>query len=180
VHAGHIAFALQAAKYAKLDRVYLMPERRPRHKPHVTHYAHRIAMVRQAVRPHAKLEVLESEDRMFSVTRTLPRLQKHFPGATLVFVCGSDVVRHMGSWPRADQLLTQVELCVGLRRRDTKAMVEDAINRLPHPPMAHMVIESHAAGVNSSDIRSALRGHGSAHGLLKSVVQYARQEWLYV
>ena len=35
VHAGHVAFALQSLEAAKLDRVYFLPERRPRGKRQV-------------------------------------------------------------------------------------------------------------------------------------------------
>lgn len=180
VHAGHIAFALQAAEMAKLDKVFLMPERQPRGKPHVTHYAHRVAMVRQAVRPHEALAVLESEDRAFSTTRTLPRLQKRFAGATLVYICGSDVLAHMAGWPRISQLLEGVELCVGLRKGENLAQTKQIIKQLPKLPRAVTIVESYAPEASSSKIRQAIREHAHAQGLLQSVVAYAKKAWLYL
>ncbi len=180
VHAGHIAFALQAASAAKLDRVLLMPERSPRHKPEVTHYAHRVAMIRHATRPHEQLAALESEDRIFSTVRTLPRLQQQFPGATLVYVCGSDVLTYMASWPHISQLLETVELCVGIRSNETRASVERTIEQLPVVPRATVIIDSYFADASSSEIRQAIREQTFAHGLLRSVVAYAKQAWLYL
>ena len=180
VHAGHIAFALQAATAARLDRVLLMPERTPRYKPEVTHYAHRVAMIRRATRPHQQLAVLESEDRVFSTTHTLPRLQKQFPGATLVYVCGSDVLLHMSSWPHISQLLETVELCVGVRSDDTAVSIERTINQLPVAPHGVVVLDSYFADASSSKIRQAIREQTFAQGLLRSVVAYAKQAWLYL
>lgn len=180
VHAGHIAFALQAIKAAKLDQVYLMPERQPRAKPHVTHYAHRVAMIERAARPYAAIEVLESEDRFFSTVHTLSRLQRRFEGATLVYLCGSDVLTHMGSWSHVTQLLENVELCVGIRAAEARTQVDASLAALPVRAQATTIIESYAPAVSSSTIRRAIREHSSAQGLLRSVLAYAQQEWLYV
>src|SRR3982750_4185468 len=88
VHAGHIAFALQAGDKARLDKIYFLPERRPRHKQGVEHFGHRVAMLKRASKPHTKLDVLELEDISFNMERTLPRLQKKLKGEQLVFLFG--------------------------------------------------------------------------------------------
>lgn len=180
VHAGHIAFALQAVKAANLDELYLVPERQPRGKHHVTHFAHRVAMARRAVRPYTQLGVLEIEDKVFSVAHTLPRLRRKFPGTQLVFVCGSDVVAHMQSWSHVEELLRTCELCVGRREKETAESIRKAITQLPIEPVAVTVLESHAPAVSSSQIRAAIRENRGVRGLLHSVQSYASQEWLYV
>src|SRR5215469_15176515 len=90
VHTGHIAFALQAMKVAKLDSVVFVPERNPRFKPEAEHFAHRVAMLKRAVRPHLSMAVLELVDRHFTVQRTWPQLESIFAGDTLVLLTGSD------------------------------------------------------------------------------------------
>ncbi|MCA9327179.1 nicotinate (nicotinamide) nucleotide adenylyltransferase [Candidatus Saccharibacteria bacterium] len=180
VHAGHIAFALQAVEAAKLDRLYLVPERQPRGKHHVTHFAHRVAMVRRAVRPYKQLEVLEIEDKLFSVAHTLPRIRSRFPDSRLVFVCGSDVLGHMQSWSHVDEFLRICELCVGRREKETSDSVEKSLRQLPTNPVAVTVLESHAPAVSSSQIRAAIRENRGVRGLLHSVQAYANQEWLYL
>lgn len=180
VHAGHIAFALQARQAARLDGVFFMPERRPRGKKAVTHYAHRVAMIRRAIRPYATLEVLETSEKSFSTVRTLPHLKKQFPGTTMVFLCGSDVVAHMGTWPHIAQLLTEAELCIGMRHSETTGYVQQALEKLPVSPRRLVLVETSALAVSSSQIRRALRTNRGVHGLLESVKRYAAQEWLYV
>lgn len=180
VHAGHVAFALQAAAAAKLDRVYFLPERRPRHKQGVEHFGHRVAMLKRAARPHAKLGVIELEDVDFSVERTLPRLQARFRGAQLVFLAGSDVATRLPDWPKSESLLKQCELVIGIRSKDKHAGVIQQIKSWPLQPKGLKVIESYAAEVSSAGIREALRQRRPARGLLESVARYANRHWLYV
>lgn len=180
VHAGHIAFALQALREAKIDHIYFMPERHPRHKHHVAHFAHRVAMLRRALRPYEQLDVLEMEDKEFSVTRTLPRLRRRFEGAELVYLCGSDVVRHMAVWPHVRQFLEHVELCIGLRDSEKRRAVLTLVGLLPTQPVGLTVVKSHSGDVSSSLVRQALRERKPVRGLLHSVRLYAAQEWLYL
>lgn len=179
VHAGHIGFALQALQSAQLDYIYFMPERRPRHKQHVEHYAHRIAMLRAAVKPYAKLKVLETDDISFTIKRTLPRLQQRFRGAQLVFLAGSDVVAHMHTWPGAELLAQTCELAIGIREDSSPTEI---IN-LPHMQLLQRpfyMLESCAPNVSSHKIREALRARQYVQGLLSSVVRYSNRNWLYV
>lgn len=180
VHSGHIAFALQAMDRARLDTIFFVPERVPRGKHGVTHFAHRAAMIRRATKPYSHIHVLELEDKTFSVTRTLPRLNRKFPDATLVYLCGSDVVRTMTHWPHADQFLSAVELCIGRRAGEKTHDIDIALATLPRLPLSVTVLESHASSVTSSRIRAALGEKRTIRGLLESVRVYANREWLYL
>ncbi len=180
VHAGHIAFALQAIERGKLDTLYFLPERRPRHKKEVEHFGHRVAMLRQALRPHPKFEVLELDDVSFSVTRTLPKLRRQFPNAELVFLFGSDAIQQLPTWPQAKQLLKQAELVVGCRRQTSSQDVRRLIDAWPVQPRRLTILESYAPEVSSGRVRQALRLSRPVQGLLKSVARYSERNWLYV
>jgi nicotinate-nucleotide adenylyltransferase len=180
VHAGHIAFALQAVEAADLDKMYFLPERKPRAKQGVEHFAHRIAMLKAAVRPYSKFDVLEFDDISFSTQRTLPKLKTLFPGAQLVLLVGSDVVPNMESWPLIDRLFSEVELVVGARKGQTIAATKQSIASWRQPPRTVTLIHSHAPDVSSSSIRAALGSQKQAKGLLRSVAKYSNHHWLYV
>ncbi len=180
VHAGHITFALQAIDAGKLNRVYFMPEREPRRKIGTEHYGHRYAMLKRAVRPHAHLEVLDSVDKHFSVTRTLPRLQQRFNGDELVLLMGSDVAQYLPEWRHIEQMVQSVTFCVGLRTDFSHDDVLEVFNRLGVSPGRLTLVESYAADVSSSGVREALRARRSVRGLLTSVHKYAQKEWLYL
>lgn len=183
VHAGHVAFALQAMAAANLDEVIFMPERRPRHKPGVEHYAHRVAMLKSALQPHQDLAVLEVVDRHFTVQRTLPMLRSLFSEAELVLLMGSDATLSIADWPYAGQLIEACEFVVGVRSVDARhqhAAVEHAVGQWPVTPPSLMIFDSFAPEVSSSGVRQALRTNQYTEGLLASVRRYARSEWLYV
>ncbi len=180
VHAGHVGFALQALETAALDVVYFLPERRPRNKTGVEHFGHRVAMLKRATKPHVRLGVLELEDIDLSVERTLPRLQKRFPGAQLVMVLGSDVAATLKQWSHVETLLQHCELIVGVRASDDMAQVHQALGALPQQPKASHVITSFAADVSSGSVREALGRRQYVPGLLRSVERYSARNWLYI
>jgi len=180
VHAGHVSFALQAILAARLDKVYFLPERRPRNKQHVEHFGHRVAMLRRAIKPHPQFEVLELVDVSFSVERTLPELQRRFKGSELVFLFGSDVLQNLRNWSKADQLLAESELVIGLREQDDRGKLHGLIEAWPVPPKALTIFASYAPEVSSGRIRDALRRRQPTSGLLTSVERYSDHNWLYV
>jgi nicotinic acid mononucleotide adenylyltransferase len=156
-----------------------MPERRPRHKQHVEHYAHRIAMLRAAVKPYAKLRVLETDDVSFTIKRTLPRLQQRFKGSQLIFLAGSDVVAHMHTWPSIELLTQTCELAIGIREGSSHV----GVSKLPYMTRARLpfyIVESCAPSVSSHKVREALRKRHYVQGLLASVARYSNRNWLYV
>lgn len=180
VHTGHITFALQATRWGKLDKLYFLPERRPRYKKGVEHFGHRVAMLERAITPHPAFSVLELEDANFSVEHTLPRLRQRFPDDQLVFLFGSDAVRQLHSWPLAERLLSGYELIIGLRGQTKRAQLEQLITAWPVQPKALTIIDSYAPTVSSSRVRHGLRQREQVEGLLTSVERYSGQNWLYV
>jgi nicotinate-nucleotide adenylyltransferase len=180
VHGGHVSFALQALQAAKLDKVYFVPERRPRGKRQVEHFGHRVAMLERAAAPHPRFEVLELVDVSFNVERTLPRLRRQFAADELVFLFGSDVLAGLRDWPAADRLLADHELVIGLRQQDDRLSARRIIEAWPTPPKALTMFASYAPEVSSGRVRQALRQRQPTDGLLTSVERYSDRHWLYV
>lgn len=180
VHAGHIRFALQAVEQANLDELYFLPERRPRNKQGVEHFGHRVAMLNRASKPHPKFSVLELDDVSFTIQRTLPSLRKRFPGAQLVFLFGSDVVRYLPEWPHSNKLLEDCELVVGVRSTEDIEETQKQIDSWQMRPDVVTLFHSSAPEVSSTQVRDALRQQQEAHGALTSVRRYSDQHWLYV
>jgi nicotinate-nucleotide adenylyltransferase len=180
VHAGHVAFALQALQAAQLERLYFLPERRPRDKQQVEHFGHRVAMLNRALQPHPQCEVLEMVDVSFSVERTLPSLQQQFPGAELVFLFGSDIIQNLAQWPNVGQLLKASELVVGLRHNDDRVSIHAIVEAWKTQPKAVTIFPSYAPHVSSGKIRAALRRRQKTEGSLRSVERYSNRNWLYV
>ncbi|MDB5168840.1 MAG: Cytidyltransferase-related protein [Candidatus Saccharibacteria bacterium] len=180
IHAGHLAFALQAISAAELDHIYFLPERKPRDKQGVEHFGHRVAMLNRAVRPHPQFEVIELVDISLTVKRTLTELAKQFPKDQLVFLMGSDVAGHLPQWPHSDKLLRTCELVIGIRDTHELEVVQQEIESWATKPLAATVFTSHAPEVTSSKVRDALRTGQLTTGLLTSVAHYSNKHWLYV
>jgi nicotinate-nucleotide adenylyltransferase len=179
VHSGHIGFALQALKAGRLDEIYFMPERVPRGKTGITHYAHRVGMLRQALKPHPNLKILDLPEQYFTIRVTLPRLTKLFPDDQLSLLMGSDVAEHLSTWPSIEKLLEQCELVIGMRKSQSKLTLLETLEQLPTFPQMVTLIDSNAPHLSSSRIRQALRNNLPVRGLLTSVLRYAHAEWLY-
>jgi len=179
IHVGHISFALQSISAARLDKIYFVPERRPRNKQHVEHFAHRVAMIKRAIKPYRKFSVLELVDVNFSIGRTLPELLQLFPGNELVFLFGSDIVANIANWEHSEKLLSG-ELVIGLRNEDSRDVLHSIVEAWPVQPRLVTVFASYAPKVSSGRVREALRTGQPAEGLLTSVERYSNKNWLYV
>lgn len=178
VHGGHIALASQAGDAAALDVVYFLPERCPRGKQDVASFAHRVVMLKQALRAFPNLEVLELADATFTTERTLPKLQREFADAQLVLLVGSDIVPSLARWPKVEALLRACELVIGLRGHD-RQLIEAELTHLPVRPKACIIFTTPETAASSGKVREALRNHYNAPGLLPSVHVYSRQHKLY-
>lgn len=179
IHKGHVAFGLSALNDAQLDKVYFIIESLPRHKPGITHMAHRNAMATLALRAHANLEVLELPDKRFSVASTLPRLQKKFKNDELFMLVGSDVLQTLAKWPLAEELLTHVGLVVGLRDDVQLDQALAYATAMPRPLRELFILESLEPTISSKQIRNSFRQGHTSKSVLPSVSKYIKQHWLY-
>ncbi len=182
VHAGHIALALESLKAAKLDKVYFLPERSPRRKEGVTHYAHRVAMLNLALKPYDKFEVLELPDKQFSVSRTLPRLRRMLPDTRFYQIVGSDVLEMLsssdaaGQWPGFARYLQEVTLLVGIRAGADPDKYTDSLKDIQPNGL---IIKGYLPIVSSSAIRLAVGRDKIPKELLTSLRPYVKKHWLY-
>ena len=179
VHGGHLAFALKAIQAASLDRVYFLPELKPRRKIHPTHFVHRLELIRIATKSYEKLEVLELPDRTFSAHKTLPRLRKIFPNDELWLLVGSDLAHYLPSWPHIDVLLSDMKLIVGMRPPDTPEKAQKYLKKLSTVPQNSYIITGQLNSVTSTGIRQALQANKTPHGLVASTQDYIKANWLY-
>jgi nicotinate-nucleotide adenylyltransferase len=180
VHAGHISFALEAIKKAQLDKVYLLVEPKPRHKPSVSHIAHRIAMAKLALAPYKNMHVLQFPDQQFSVAKTLPRLKKRFSHDRLVLLIGSDLIVYIHEWPLINRLLAQVDLVIAIRHDAKATTVNQLISDLPVIPKDVSIIQAPLPLASSGHVRQATKQNNFAIETLPSLKAYIRDKWLYV
>jgi nicotinic acid mononucleotide adenylyltransferase len=177
VHSGDVSFALQASAEADLDSVYFMPDRVPVAATG-EHYAHRVAMLSRAIRPHETLGVLEMVDKRFALHYSLPRLNRIFPGAKITLLMGAYEFIELMTCD-VSRVLRSTEIVVAVRNQTEISAVTQAIAVKGLPPRSVTMIDSLYPDVTSAKVRGALRLNIATKGLLTSVRAYARREWLY-
>lgn len=179
VHAGHIVFARQALKAARLDAVYFLVERKPQSGKTPISYEHRTAMLRQAVKGHQSIRLLEVNEPSFSVSQTLPTLKAMFPYAELHFLVGSDVLSNIARWAEHEKLVESCGLVVGLREGKTPKSIFSTLASWQVQPVSCVVVESAAPHVSSTKVRQSLAASIHHDGLLASVKKYSLSRLLY-
>lgn len=127
VHAGHIAFAEEAAKKLGLETVVFMPETFPRGKPNITPVSERLAELEISL-ANTRFVVLDAKADRFTVHKTLPELEALYPDATFTFLVGSDVALNVPNWSQIERLTSRFDFAVGMRSGDSKKAVETALD----------------------------------------------------
>ena len=181
IHDGHISFALEAAQKAGLDKVFFLPEPRPRRKQGVKALEHRVRMVQLAVEKYAQLGVIVLEQTRFTSHETLPLLQARFKGAQLYMLMGEDMLNHLVDWPHVDELINNVHFVIGLRHRDVddiKALVKN-LETTRGLKFVYDIFQTKWSSVSSSNVRQTLRRGGMPRSMNNEVINYVQANELY-
>ncbi len=117
VHFGHLRAALELAFTFDLEKVLLVPNGQPPHRPRAfVNAGHRVAMLQLALRQSTELFLDSRElDRAGpSYTYdTLASLREEYGAATpIIFGLGADAFEHIAKWHRADELLQLAHIAV--------------------------------------------------------------------
>lgn len=176
IHVGHIEFVLQAIDQAKLKRVYILVEEIPREKSNVTPLAHRIAMVRAAIKNYKKIELLTVPAKTFNIPETLPYIQNIAGTDRLAYLCGSDIAKtFIYRWPGLDLLTATADILIGLRVGEDKGSVQNNMKELGEQ-VSYEMINSPKPHLASTAIRN---GTHSIKDLDPEVALYIQQNNLY-
>lgn len=178
VHVGHLIMAAEALERLRLDELLFVPARRPSHKPagRLSPIAHRIAMLRLAVRGEPRFRVSRIEAGGDGVNFTADTLQTlaRRERADYFFVMGQDSLDEFPAWHEPDRILALARLAVVPRG-------EGGLPALP-PPLRRRVVLLRAPriGVASSEIRRRLRrGIGVRYWVPDLVLSYIQRHALY-
>jgi nicotinate-nucleotide adenylyltransferase len=120
IHLAHLRSAEEVREAQELDQVLFIPSATPPHKraDDLATAAHRVAMVRRAIRgnPYFRVSALEIKrrGRSYSVD-TLRALHARVPGAHFVFIMGMDAFRDIGTWKEYQTIFTLCDVVVTSR-----------------------------------------------------------------
>lgn len=162
VHEGHIAFALAAKEALNLEQIVFLPEIEPRNKPGVSSMHHRLTMLSHAIKPYDGFSLLLVDEPRFTVSSTLPVLQKTYPNKSLVLLMGSDVAASLPFWPDVGRLLSTMDIVVGMRANDSTKKLDALFEKLStdnNKPLSPSYITADQASLCSTDIRAGKITH---------------------
>jgi nicotinate-nucleotide adenylyltransferase len=178
IHVGHLIMAQEAVERLRLDQLLFLPAGRPAHKRarRITPVAHRLAMLRLAIRGNprfgiSRLEV-DRDDVSFTVA-TLERLADS-ERADLYFLMGQDSLEEFRTWREPDRILSLARLVVAPRGDGDRSSLDPATRRrvvFLKPPRMEIA---------ASEIRRRLRRGGTVrYWVPDAVLAYLRRHGLY-
>jgi nicotinate-nucleotide adenylyltransferase len=174
-HYGHLALASEAAWRFDLDRVVLVPARRPPHKPPPqASFSHRMEMAGLAVAgdPLLFAQDLEGDTGASYSVDLLERLA--LPPRLTWFIIGMDSLMELRSWKSPERLLEIANVVAGTRPGYRSAEPSDpALERVE-------TFSSPGLHISSSDLRSRFAGgRPTAYLIPKAVRSYILNRGLY-
>jgi len=180
VHNGHLLAAETARDALGLDEVWFIPTLVPPHKPQPgTDGARRRDMLEAALanNPAFRVEDIELRKEGTSYTiETVTELRRRYPATQFHWIVGSDMIRDLPNWRRAEELAEAVDF-IGLERPDQPS--DDAL--LPEYIRSKLVRASMPLlGISSTDIRRRIReGRSVRYMLPDPVIEYIQRDGLY-
>ena len=180
IHNGHISFAREAMNKYGLDKVFFLPEPRPRRKQGVKAFNHRVEMLRLALLRQSGMGTVILKHSRFSVQYTLPLLLDRFAGTRMYLLIGDDALDHLVDWPNVEALQV-VNLIIGVRKKSVAEVhnTVEAICRTKGVVFRYNVFQAQNSDISSSYVRKELRHGKKPVGLNSSVQKYISANNLY-
>ncbi len=203
VHNGHLRAAEEVRQAFSLSWVEFLPARTPPHKTDrcLSDVAHRLAMLRLAVRGNPYFRVSEVEATREGVSYlvdTLKAYREHYPSdVSFHFIMGMDSFREIATWHRYQDLFALSHFVVttrpGYERPVLSDVVSEEVATALRPVQDDAECLEHASGhrihfqettlldIAASRLRAWIREERSVRYLLpESVLAYVREKGLYV
>jgi nicotinate-nucleotide adenylyltransferase len=190
IHCAHLALAERARGQMHLDEVLFIPARQNPHKGDqpVASDADRLRMVERAIegRSGIRVSTVELDRRGPSYTLLTVRELREELGADvpLFLLLGSDSVRDLATWWRADELIAEVAVVPferpGCRLEEALACIAGRFGRARAAEVRARKLEAPLMDVSSTAVRERVRAGLSIEGLVpEAVARYIAEHGLY-
>jgi nicotinate-nucleotide adenylyltransferase len=192
IHNGHLSAAQSVATTFQTDEIHFVPAYRAPHKHSegVTSAFHRFAMVALATIPFAQFRTsnieVDSLEKRYTV-ETLQKMKELHPGASLIFVLGTDMFQEIETWKEYRKLFELAHFAIVHRpgfefRKDIvqfQVLKENDRPSLPDSPGV-FYLPFVQQPVSSTGIRNdCRRGAEISHLLPAQVWSYIERHKLY-
>lgn len=126
---SHFAIAEQVLnQYEEVDKIIFIPVNKVYEKDGLIENEHRYCMLKRVIDKNDRFILSDIdlyEDHSLSTIETLEKIQEQFKDKKLCFLIGSDNLKEIHTWKRADELLSHYQVLVMERENDR---LEDIIS----------------------------------------------------
>ena len=185
IHEGHLLIAESARAFMRLDKVVFMPAGRPWLKSDspVTDSAHRLAMVKLAVRDNPNFEVSDIEIERAGPTYTVDTLAElrrtAERRAQLYLILGMDSMRDLSRWRQPDRIFRLCSVIAVSRPGVADVPTRELERSFPSSKGKVFVIAGPMVDTSATDIRARVARKKPLDALPDSVRAYILQNALY-
>lgn len=185
VHNGHIKLILQLKAEYHIDKVIVMPTKKPPHKPSVdlADDNDRLNMLKLAFDGYEGFEVSDYEIKNTEISYsydTLVYLKTVYPHDKLFLVMGGDMLLYFTKWNRYKDIFPMVTIIAASREKGEYEKLLDEAEKLKEFSSEIYISESEPFVISSTKIREYVRNNQSYSCYLPNkVVQYISENNLY-
>ncbi len=185
IHNGHLVLGEMAYEQFGLDKVLLMPNKKPYYKTTLDSISEedRSEMVRIAASENDHFEFSDIELKRNEITYTvdtLEELTQQFPGNEYYFILGKDSLDYLEKWKDADRIMELTKI-IAACRNDLDRTIDEKIEELNRKYHAHIYrLNSPNLEISSSFLREMLKKGRSCRYLVPdAVLSYIKEKRLY-
>jgi nicotinate-nucleotide adenylyltransferase len=189
IHNGHLIIARAIAERVDLERVILLPSKRPPHKQaeRLADADHRAEMVKLAIQGEPLFEFsdfdLAREGPSYTIDTVMHFRQRRGAEIELCWIIGADSLSELGTWRRVGELVDACRIITAARPGSTDIQWQHFGTLLNEEQIARLkagVLETPEIDISSTDIRHRLADGRSIRYLVpESTQQYIQEHHLY-
>jgi nicotinate-nucleotide adenylyltransferase len=186
-HNGHAAMVLAAKNQLRPDEIWLMPSKRPPHKPSYGTITDkdRVKMLKLFSKKLEGVSVCTKELEMEGFTYTadtLEALKEKHPDDKFYFIIGGDSVKNFHNWYRPEVIVADAELAICARSGFEKNEILKEIQKLKETIGGNYhILDFELQEVSSSEIRELLaKGEDVSKLLPAEIYDYITKHKLYL
>jgi len=159
---SHFSLAEQiVSEYENVEKIIFVPVNEKYQKKGLLENKYRYEMLKCVCDKNEKFEVSDIElrnERQLYTIETLEEIQKIYPNKTIWFTTGSDNLRELNTWEKADELVKKFKVLVLERDEDC---LEDIINNdrfLKENEKSFIKVKNNVrSGLSSSFVREKIK-----------------------
>ena len=183
---SHFSIAQQVLnQFEEVERVIFVPINKVSKKKGLLDNEHRYNMLKLVIDKNEKFEVsdIDFKDEKSSFTiESLEEMQKQFPNKQIWFIVGTDNLKILYTWKRAEDLVSKYKILVMERESDSmQEIVEENPLYVQYKQNFIAIDQGIRSNYNSTYVRNQIKKGKSVRYLLPNeVLEYIERNKLYI